>query len=71
MSPSQSFFKQRTTYALDNIAFNLVLHAIGIYDEAAVVGAEDALNTHLAGCFIDLPIRDCGDVGIESLQIKV
>ena len=35
------FFEERTADALDDVAFDLIFDAVGIDDQAAVVGADD------------------------------
>src|SRR5256885_4699049 len=59
-------FHERAAGALNDVAFNLILQAVGIDDQAAIVRDADFLDGHLAARSIDFDFRDHGDHGIGA-----
>ena len=57
----------RAADALNDVAFDLVFHAVGIDHETAVVGADDAFHRHLPGGLVDLDFGDDRDIGTGAL----
>ena len=60
------FFEQRAADALNDVAFDLIFHAVGIDDQAAVVGADDPFDGDLASGLVDFDIDYRGDIGARA-----
>ena len=51
------FFHERATNALNNISFDLVFQAVGIDDQSAVVGQDEACDRYFACGLVDFHFR--------------
>ena len=62
-----SFLEQRPAHALDDVALDLIFHAVGIDDQAAVLGQRDSLHGDLAAGPVDLDLRYGGSHGFAAV----
>src|SRR4029077_7200612 len=62
---------QGPAYGLDDVAFDLAQHAVGIDDLPAIVQHEELPGADLTGRALDLDLGDDGDIGAHELIFAV